>query len=213
MPARLRRHALQQRLRHRRPRGRGGRQDRPHHPDRRTAHSKYVAAYITKKVSLHRTGRGHGGRVRVEALRGGRCRARLTARGEGEGLEAAGESVSAVTENIRLKGPPGGRLSFLGEAGCGNRSLVVHLWRSPGRGERYTFDLDQTKPPMRSRDAQELLGRARASPSTLSGRSPTRPHRCCTSCRRAARAGQKRYPGCRRRRRGRAPDRRIQPSA
>ena len=48
---------------------------------------------------------------------------------------------------------------FLGEAGCGKSELAVHLaleLASPGR-EVHFFDLDQTKPLMRSRDAAALL--------------------------------------------------------
>ena len=51
---------------------------------------------------------------------------------------------------------------FLGEAGCGKSELAVHLaleLASPGR-EVHFFDLDQTKPLMRSRDAEGLLERA-----------------------------------------------------
>ena len=48
---------------------------------------------------------------------------------------------------------------FLGEAGCGKSELAVH-WAlalvSQGR-EVHFFDLDQTKPLMRSRDAAALL--------------------------------------------------------
>ena len=50
---------------------------------------------------------------------------------------------------------------FLGEAGCGKSELAVHLaleLASPGR-EVHFFDLDQTKPLMRSRDAEGLLER------------------------------------------------------
>ena len=67
--------------------------------------------------------------------------------------------MSAVTENI-LTGLPAGRAAvFLGEAGCGKSELAVHLALSlAGKGrEVHFFDLDQTKPLMRSRDAQELL--------------------------------------------------------
>lgn len=48
---------------------------------------------------------------------------------------------------------------FLGEAGCGKSELAVHLaleLASQGR-EVHFFDLDQTKPLMRSRDTKELL--------------------------------------------------------
>lgn len=48
---------------------------------------------------------------------------------------------------------------FLGEAGCGKSELAVHLaleLASQGR-EVHFFDLDQTKPLMRSRDAESLL--------------------------------------------------------
>ena len=67
--------------------------------------------------------------------------------------------MSVVTENI-LTGLPAGRAAvFLGEAGCGKSELAVHLALSlAGKGrEVHFFDLDQTKPLMRSRDAQELL--------------------------------------------------------
>ena len=48
---------------------------------------------------------------------------------------------------------------FLGEAGCGKSELAVHLaleLAEQGR-EVHFFDLDQTKPLMRSRDAETLL--------------------------------------------------------
>ena len=48
---------------------------------------------------------------------------------------------------------------FLGEAGCGKSELAVHLaleLAAKGR-EVHFFDLDQTKPLMRSRDAEALL--------------------------------------------------------
>ena len=48
---------------------------------------------------------------------------------------------------------------FLGEAGCGKSELAVHLaleLAAQGR-EVHFFDLDQTKPLMRSRDAEALL--------------------------------------------------------
>lgn len=64
--------------------------------------------------------------------------------------------MSAVAENI-LTGLPAGRAAvFLGEAGCGKSELAVHLALSlAGKGrEVHFFDLDQTKPLMRSRDAQ-----------------------------------------------------------
>ena len=51
---------------------------------------------------------------------------------------------------------------FLGEAGCGKSELAVHLaleLASQGR-EVHFFDLDQTKPLMRSRDAEGLLEKA-----------------------------------------------------
>ena len=52
-----------------------------------------------------------------------------------------------------------GNTVFLGEAGCGKSELAVH-WAlalvSQGR-EVHFFDLDQTKPLMRSRDAAALL--------------------------------------------------------
>ena len=48
---------------------------------------------------------------------------------------------------------------FLGEAGCGKSELAVHLaLELTGQGrEVHFFDLDQTKPLMRSRDAEGLL--------------------------------------------------------
>ena len=51
---------------------------------------------------------------------------------------------------------------FLGEAGCGKSELAVHLaLELAGQGrEVHFFDLDQTKPLMRSRDAEGLLERA-----------------------------------------------------
>ena len=48
---------------------------------------------------------------------------------------------------------------FLGEAGCGKSELALHLaleLAAKGR-EVHFFDLDQTKPLMRSRDAEALL--------------------------------------------------------
>lgn len=48
---------------------------------------------------------------------------------------------------------------FLGEVGCGKSELAVHLaleLAAQGR-EVHFFDLDQTKPLMRSRDAEALL--------------------------------------------------------
>ena len=60
--------------------------------------------------------------------------------------------MSAVTEDI-LTGLPAGRAAvFLGEAGCGKSELAVHLALSlAGKGrEVHFFDLDQTKPLMRS---------------------------------------------------------------
>lgn len=48
---------------------------------------------------------------------------------------------------------------FLGEAGCGKSELAVHLaleLASQGQAVHF-FDLDQTKPLMRSRDTKELL--------------------------------------------------------
>ena len=48
---------------------------------------------------------------------------------------------------------------FLGEAGCGKSELAVHLaleLAAQGR-EVHFFDLDQTRPLMRSRDAEALL--------------------------------------------------------
>lgn len=48
---------------------------------------------------------------------------------------------------------------FLGEAGCGKSELAVHLaleLAEQGR-EVHFFDLDQTKPLMRSRDAEAIL--------------------------------------------------------
>lgn len=51
---------------------------------------------------------------------------------------------------------------FLGEAGCGKSELAVHLALELARQGRevHFFDLDQTKPLMRSRDAEGLLGKA-----------------------------------------------------
>ena len=51
---------------------------------------------------------------------------------------------------------------FLGEAGCGKSELAVHLALELARQGRevHFFDLDQTKPLMRSRDAEGLLERA-----------------------------------------------------
>ena len=51
---------------------------------------------------------------------------------------------------------------FLGEAGCGKSELAVHLALELARQGRevHFFDLDQTKPLMRSRDAESLLERA-----------------------------------------------------
>ena len=48
---------------------------------------------------------------------------------------------------------------FLGEAGCGKSELAVHLALELARQgqEVHFFDLDQTKPLMRSRDAEGLL--------------------------------------------------------
>ena len=48
---------------------------------------------------------------------------------------------------------------FLGEAGCGKSELAVHLaLELAGQGrEVHFFDLDQTKPLMRSRDVESLL--------------------------------------------------------
>ena len=67
--------------------------------------------------------------------------------------------MSAVAENI-LTGVPAGRATvFLGEAGCGKSELAVYqalALAEQGR-EVHFFDLDQTKPLMRSRDAQALL--------------------------------------------------------
>lgn len=77
--------------------------------------------------------------------------------------------MSAVAENI-LTGLPAGRAAvFLGEAGCGKSELAVHLALSlAGKGrEVHFFDLDQTKPLMRSRDAQELLEGAAWAPLPL----------------------------------------------
>ena len=48
---------------------------------------------------------------------------------------------------------------FLGEAGCGKSELSVH-WALQAAAEGKTvsfFDLDQTKPLMRSRDVESLL--------------------------------------------------------
>ena len=51
---------------------------------------------------------------------------------------------------------------FLGEAGCGKSELAVHLALELARQgqEVHFFDLDQTKPLMRSRDAEGLLEKA-----------------------------------------------------
>lgn len=51
---------------------------------------------------------------------------------------------------------------FLGEAGCGKSELSVHLaLELAAAGEEvHFFDLDQTKPLMRSRDAEALLSAA-----------------------------------------------------
>ena len=51
---------------------------------------------------------------------------------------------------------------FLGEAGCGKSELAVHLaLELAGQGRAvHFFDLDQTKPLMRSRDAEGLLEKA-----------------------------------------------------
>ena len=51
---------------------------------------------------------------------------------------------------------------FLGEAGCGKSELAVHLALELARQGRevHFFDLDQTKPLMRSRDAEGLLEKA-----------------------------------------------------
>lgn len=51
---------------------------------------------------------------------------------------------------------------FLGEAGCGKSELSVHLaLELAAKGEEvHFFDLDQTKPLMRSRDAEALLAAA-----------------------------------------------------
>ena len=48
---------------------------------------------------------------------------------------------------------------FLGEAGCGKSELAVHLALELARQGQdvHFFDLDQTKPLMRSRDAEGLL--------------------------------------------------------
>lgn len=51
---------------------------------------------------------------------------------------------------------------FLGEAGCGKSELAVHLaleLAEQGKAVHF-FDLDQTKPLMRSRDAETLLADA-----------------------------------------------------
>lgn len=53
---------------------------------------------------------------------------------------------------------------FLGEAGCGKSELAVHLaleLAEQGKAVHF-FDLDQTKPLMRSRDAETLLADAGA---------------------------------------------------
>lgn len=51
---------------------------------------------------------------------------------------------------------------FLGEAGCGKSELAVHLALELARQGRevHFFDLDQTKPLMRSRDAEGPLEKA-----------------------------------------------------
>lgn len=51
---------------------------------------------------------------------------------------------------------------FLGEAGCGKSELAVHWALAAARAGRRVefFDLDQTKPLMRSRDAAGLLEQA-----------------------------------------------------
>ena len=51
---------------------------------------------------------------------------------------------------------------FLGEAGCGKSELAVHLALELARQGREVqfFELDQTKPLMRSRDAEGLLEKA-----------------------------------------------------
>lgn len=51
---------------------------------------------------------------------------------------------------------------FLGEAGCGKSEFSVHLaLELAAKGEEvHFFDLDQTKPLMRSRDAEALLAAA-----------------------------------------------------
>ena len=48
---------------------------------------------------------------------------------------------------------------FLGEAGCGKSELAVQwaLTAAECRRDVHFFDLDQTKPLLRSRDAAELL--------------------------------------------------------
>lgn len=55
--------------------------------------------------------------------------------------------------------PAGRSAVFLGEAGCGKSELAVHLALSLAERGRtvHFFDLDQTKPLMRSRGAQALL--------------------------------------------------------
>jgi len=61
--------------------------------------------------------------------------------------------VPAVLQNA-------GRISvFLGEAGCGKSELAVHwaLTAAKARRSVHFFDLDQTKPLMRSRDVEDLL--------------------------------------------------------
>lgn len=67
---------------------------------------------------------------------------------------------------------------FLGEAGCGKSELAVHLALELARQVRevHFFDLDQTKPLMRSRDAEGLLEKAGVT-STFSSSTPTRPHK------------------------------------
>ena len=108
------------------------------------AHSKYVAAYITKKVSFIAPVEVMAGEFELEALAAGACRV------------LDGEELSPGEVRKLMIGRAAG---FLGEAGCGKSELAVHLALSlAGKGrEVHFFDLDQTKPLMRSRDAQELL--------------------------------------------------------
>ena len=58
--------------------------------------------------------------------------------------------------------PEARKLVFLGEAGCGKSEIAVQLaleLAAQGRAV-HLFDLDQTKPLMRARDAAALLEQA-----------------------------------------------------